>query len=140
MNQHLPTPATARAARMRTSHGRLALLAIALVVSAGCATAKPPEAALQAARQAIAQAEQARVAEFAALDLAEARARLADAEAHVQKKDMDNARRLAEQAEAAAQLASAKAAVARSRAINEEMQRGTRVLQQEMERSNGAGS
>ena len=116
------------------------MLALALVGIAACASEKPPTAALDAARQAIDHAEQARVAEFAALDLADARQKLAEANARAGTKHMDEARMLAEQAEVAAELATAKAAAARAQAVNDEMQRSTRVLEHEMQRSNGAGS
>lgn len=121
-------------------HARTVVLGIALLGIAACASEKPPTAALTSARQAIEHAEQARVAEFAALDLAEARQKLADAQARADKKRMGEARMLAEQAQVAAELATAKAEAARAQAVNDEMQRSTRVLEHEMQRSNGEGS
>ena len=114
---------------------------IAVVVTlflAGCASAPvPPRAELQAAEQAIASAERARVADYASVELSEARDKLAAARRAVQEEKMVQAQHLALQARVDAELASARAEVAKARVVNEQMQRGTDTLKQEMQRKTG---
>lgn len=118
---------------------RLPAAAAVLFALAGCASApKPPTEALQAAEQAIANAEKSRVADYASPELGEAREKLTAARSAVDKEQMVLAQRLAEQSRADAELASAKAEVAKARAVNEEMQKSTNTLKQEMQRNPGA--
>ena len=118
--------------------GRPGVAAVAaLIALAGCATTPPPTASLQAAERAIASAEQARVTDFAANELGEARDKLNAARDAVRQEDMGRAYRLAEQSRAAAELASARAALARARAVNADMSRSTDTLKQEMQRNTG---
>lgn len=109
-----------------------------LLLLGGCAsTPLPPTAELQSAEQAIASAERARVADYASVELSEARDKLSAARSAVTEKQMNKAQRLALQARADAELASARAEVARSRVVNEQMQKGTETLKQEMQRNTG---
>jgi membrane-bound lytic murein transglycosylase len=118
---------------------RLLAAAAGLVTLAACASAPPaPTHALQAAEIAITNAEQARVADYASIELNEARENLAAARKAVQDKDMARAERLAEQSRVNAELASANAELTRARAINEEMQKSIDILKQEMQRGPGA--
>lgn len=118
---------------------RLLAAATGLLTLAACASAPPaPAHALQAAETAITSAEQARVADYASIELNEARENLAAARKAVQDEDMARAERLAEQARVNAELASANAGLTRARAINEEMQISIDVLKQEMQRGPGA--
>ncbi|TAJ54686.1 MAG: DUF4398 domain-containing protein [Nevskiaceae bacterium] len=117
---------------------RPALLA-ALLLATACASAPlPPTDALQAAELAIRTAEQARVADHASPELGEARDQLTAAQAAVQQENMVEAQRLAERSRLSAELATAKAEQAKARVVNEELQKGTDSLKQEMQRNTGA--
>ncbi len=96
-----------------------------------------PTQELQSAEQSITQAEQARVADYASPELREAREKLTAAQAAVRKEDMTQARRLAEQSKVEADLAMAKAQVAKAQLVNDEMKKGTKSLEQEMQRNTG---
>lgn len=118
---------------------RLVAAGAGLFTLVACASAPPaPTYALQAAETAITNAEQARVSDYASIELNEARENLATARKAVQDKDMARAERLAEQSRVNAELASANARLTRARAINEEAQRSVDVLKQEMQRGPGA--
>lgn len=112
--------------------------ATGLILLAACATTPPPTAALKAAELAIANAEQARVADYAYPELGEAREKLAAARTAVEQKKMSLAQRLAEQSQVDADLASAKADAAKAKAVNDEMQKSIDTLKQEMQRNPGA--
>ncbi|OYY84210.1 MAG: hypothetical protein B7Y34_00875 [Methylophilales bacterium 16-45-9] len=113
-----------------------AMLGLLLLV--GCASKPvPPTAELQAAEQAISSAERARVADYASVELSEARDKLSAAQSAVKQEKMVEAQRLAQQARVDAELASAKAEVAKARVVNEQMQTGTDTLKLEMERKTG---
>lgn len=107
-------------------------------VLAGCAsTPKEPTEALQAAELAIANAEQARVADYAAPELGEARDKLTEARVAVAKKDMLRAARLAEKSRADAELATAKAQAAKAQEVNDQLNKNIDTLQQELQRNSG---
>lgn len=111
---------------------------VGLLLLGGCAsTPVPPTAELQAAEQAISSAERARVADYASVELSEARDKLSAARIAVKEEQMTKAQRLALQARADAELASARAEVARAKVVNEQMQKGTDTLKQEMQRNTG---
>ncbi|MDZ4348835.1 MAG: DUF4398 domain-containing protein [Xanthomonadaceae bacterium] len=130
--------AIAKPLRNPLSRRSLAPLLVACSMLSACAATPPaPAAALQAAEQSIRNAERERVAEYAAPELSEARAKLAAAHAAVGRDDMTQARRLAEQARADAELASAKAEVGKASAVNAEMQKSIDILQQEISRNTG---
>lgn len=110
-----------------------------LLALAACATVPaPPTAALQAAESAIGNAEQARAAEYAALELGEARKELTAARAAVDRDQMVLAERLALESRASAELAVARADEARARAANTDLRRSTESLEQELQRNPGA--
>jgi len=103
-----------------------------------CASTPPaPTASLQSARRAISNAERADAGQYAAGELGEARIKLASADTAVTEKNMIMAERLAEESRAEAELASAKTAAGKAKAVNEEMQRSTDTLIEEMRRSSG---
>ncbi|ARU27042.1 DUF4398 domain-containing protein [Cellvibrio sp. PSBB006] len=108
-----------------------------LMVAACSTTPKPPSQALQMAELAIANAEQARVADYSSLELSEAREKLAAARMAVQNEDMVLAQRLAVESALDAELATAKAATARAQIVNDDMQESTQTLKQEMNRNTG---
>lgn len=122
-----------------TSPGLSLLAAVSLLMLGACATApQPPTQALQAAELAIANAEQARIADYASPELGEARENLTAARNAVQQKHMVLAQQLAEQSRVNAELASAKAESAKAKAVNDEMRKSTETLKQEMQRNPGA--
>lgn len=109
-------------------------------VLAGCASTPPaPNEALQAAELAIANAEQARVADYAAPELGEAREKLTAARVAVAEKDMKKASLLAEKSRADAELAIAKSQAAKAQEVNDELNKNINTLQQELQRNSGGG-
>lgn len=122
----------------RGSSLRLALALAGVLTLAACASAPvAPTQSLQAAEQAINTAEQARVADFASLELSQARDKLAAAKVAVQKEEMILAKRLADESLLDAQLATARAGELKAKKVNEDMKEGTKVLKQEMDRNTG---
>lgn len=116
----------------------LAVIALGLLMAACAAAPKPPTAELLAAQQAIETAEQARVADYASPELAQARNKLNAANAAVQIEEMDMGRQLAEQSQADAELALARYQATKAKLVNDEMQKSTNSLKQEMQRNTGA--
>jgi hypothetical protein len=107
-----------------------------VLMLAGCASTPPaPTANLQAAKQAISEAERAEAARYAPAELGEARTKLSSADAAVTEQKMIEAERLADQSRANAELASAKAAAVKAKTVNDEMKRSTATLIEEMQRS-----
>lgn len=115
---------------------RIALPAV-LVFAVACASTPPPVTNLQSAQQAIANAERVDAASNAAAELAEARSKLAAAQAAVIKEDMIIAEQLADEARASAELASARSTVAKAYAVNQDMKNSTTTLIEEMQRKSG---
>lgn len=119
---------------------RLLTTGFAILALAACAsTPQPPLEEIQAADLAITRAEQSRVANYAALELNEARQKVAAARVAVQEDDMILARQLAEEARASAELASARTEMLRAREVNEDMQASIDTLKQEIRRNTGTG-
>ena len=88
---------------------------LACLSLASCAApAVPPDDALAAAMTAIEDAQRAGAAEYASVELAQAREKLAEAQTAVQRKDFDFAKRLAEATEIDARLAQARAQTKRA--------------------------
>ena len=125
----------------RTFHSYLPPLVVSLatgIVLIGCATAPPvPTANLQAAQQAIANAERIEAGQYAASELSAARSRLASADAAASEKKMILAQQYADESRAEAELASAKTAEAKASEVNNEMKRSTGALVEEMKRGTG---
>lgn len=115
----------------------LATVALSGLLLAGCSSPPKPDQALQAAELAIANAEQARVADYASPELGAARDKLTAAREAVVKEDMVVAGRLAEEARADAELATAKAEAAKAQSVNEELGKNANTLQQELQRKSG---
>jgi hypothetical protein len=116
-------------------HFLLLSAAVSLLSLAACASTPPPNEALQAAELAISTAEQARVADYASPELVEARQKLSAARDAVHEEKMQDAQRLAEQSRLDAELATAKTAVFKAKTVNEDMQKNTETLKQEMQRN-----
>ena len=104
---------------------------------ASCASTPPPAVALSEAKQAIDVADQAHIADATSPELAQARTKLAAANAAVQAKNMVQAERLAQEARVSAELATAQSAVAKNQAVNDEMLHSTQTLSDEMQRNTG---
>lgn len=119
----------------RSAPWPLAAPVAAMLLMAACASTPAPTSALQAADQAISNAEQARVADYASPELTAAREKLTAARAAMQDEKMTLALHLAEQSRADAELATAKAAAARASAVNDDMRKGNTTLKQEMQRN-----
>jgi hypothetical protein len=116
----------------------LVLVPAALVLLAGCASAPPmPSANLQAAQQAIVNAERLDAGVHAAAELSEARGKLAAAQRAVSSEEMITAERLADEARVGADLAAARTGAVKAKAVNEDMKRGTATLVDEMQRQSG---
>ncbi len=117
---------------------RLVTILLGALALSACASAPvPPTAALQAAELAIANAEEARIADYSSPELGKARENLTAARAAVGKEQMVLALHLAEQSRADAELASAKAEMSKAKAVNDEMRKSTDTLKQEMQRNPG---
>src|SRR3569833_4514080 len=116
-----------------------ALLASSMLVTvAGCASAPPPPTAnLQAAQQAIANAERVEAGRYAAGELGEARTKLASADTAVTDKKMDLAAQYADDSRADAALAAAKTSQSKANAVHADMKQRTGTLLEEMQRSSG---
>lgn len=108
-----------------------------LIVAACASEPPPPDQAMQAAETAITTAEQARVADYASPELGQAREKLTSAHSAISEKKMDVAQRLAEESKVDADLALAKAGVAKAGVVNDEMQKSTGTMEQEMQRKTG---
>ena len=121
----------------RCSQLRIALGVTGVLVLGACASTPPPTASLQAARQAISDADRAEAGHYASGELGEARTKLSSANNAVSDKKMTMAERLANESRADAELASAKTANVKANAVNDEMKRSTSTLIQEMQRNSG---
>lgn len=112
------------------------LIAASLLLLSACASSvKEPTAELQAAEQAISNAERAQVNRYTSVELNTARTELTAARAAVTEKDLVQARRLALQAQLSAELAIANAELIKAKAVNQDMQRSIEALQQEAQRN-----
>ncbi len=108
-----------------------------LAASAAFAKAPPPDTNLQAAQQAIANAERVDAASLAPVELGQARAKLSAAEKAVAEKEMIAGAQLADQARADAELAAARTGAAKAKAVNADIKRSTATLEEEMQRKTG---
>jgi hypothetical protein len=135
MNQLKHTVA-ARGTRVSIPH--LLALGTSLLLLAACASKPlPPTQEISAAEQALTDAEQARVAEYALPEMQEAREKLSASRAAVLKEDMVLAKRLAQQASIDIKLAAAKAELAKAEEVNTDMTKNIDVLKEEMQRKTG---
>lgn len=110
-----------------------ALVPLALLALAACATTDPPEREMGAARAMVSQARPV-AGRDAAQELAEAQLKLGRAEAAMQRGHYEHARILAQQAEADAKLAWSVAENVRVQRSAAEVQDGNRALREEIER------
>ena len=111
------------------------VLALGLVLLTACASAPAaPTVSLTEAREAIARAEQSDARQHAGGELDQAKQKFEMAARAVERQDMIEAQRLADEAEVAAELASARAESAKAAEINREMARAADALTEEMRR------
>jgi len=122
--------------RLHRPNARLVSLGGALLLAA-CASTPPPVVALSEAKQAIAAADQAHIADASSPELAEARTKLAAANAAVQAKNMAQGERLAQESRVDAELAFAQSGAQKNQAVNDEMLHSTQTLSDEMQRNTG---
>jgi hypothetical protein len=114
---------------------RAATASALLVLAAACATTPIPNEKIAVAKAAVQHAEQAGAPEFAPVQLAAARDKLARAEAAAAKHDAETATQLAEQANADAQLAEATAQQQRSQKAAAESSASMQALRNETQHS-----
>ena len=112
----------------------LAVIALACLSLAGCASKPPPVAEMAVSNAAVAQAANAGAAEYAPAELSAARDKLARANLAMAAKEYDVTRSLAEEAEVDAQLAGVKARSGQSAKAAAEVQDASRALREEMNR------
>ena len=126
--------------KIRWSISAWLLIAIGgvLLLVNGCASSpSAPTESLWAAEQAIDSAERARVSNYAAAELTQARDILNRARQAIKQKEMTSAERLAKQAKVTAQLAFARAELIKAQQINAEMYKSLDQLKQEMQHNQG---
>ncbi|HZX31421.1 MAG TPA: DUF4398 domain-containing protein [Rhodocyclaceae bacterium] len=102
----------------------------AILLLAGCASPPRPDAQFAVSRSAIEEALGAGATQSAPLELQHARDKMARADAAVDAKNFEDARRLAEEAEVDARLAAAKARTARAQLAVAEIQKSIRALRE----------
>ena len=111
------------------------LCAAILIGVAGCATTPIPNEKIAVAKSSVQRAEQAGAPEYAPVEMASARDKLARAEKAAADHEAQPATQLAEQANADAQLAEATAQEKRSRKAAMEQDANLQALRQESQRS-----
>jgi hypothetical protein len=116
---------------------RIVLPALLLVSSAAFAGKPPPTTNIQAAQQAIANAERVDAATLAGVELGEARGKLAAALTAVEDKKMIVAAQFADEARVEADLAAAKSGASKAKTVNQDIERSTATLIEEMQRKSG---
>lgn len=123
----------------RDMRRRLRFAVPALIIfAAGCASTPPlPSTNLEAAQQAIANAERVEASTHAAVELGEARAKLSAAQRAADQKEMVIAAQLADQARAEAELAAARSGAAKANAVNDGIKHSNATLIEEMQRKTG---
>jgi hypothetical protein len=114
-------------------------IGIAAAALAGCASVPPPTEQMAVSRAALDQAQSAGAVEHAPLEYNSARRKLDLAVLAFREKDYARARQLAEQAEADAVLAQSKATATRSEQAVARVREDIRVLQDELNRTQGGG-
>lgn len=113
----------------------------ALALAACAAAPLPPTDALQAADIAVSSAEAEHAADYAPVEMRSARDKLAAArDTHRDSDDLrvQQARRQADEARADAQLALAQAHLAKANQINQDLQKTSDSLREEIQRGSGA--
>jgi hypothetical protein len=110
--------------------------ALLFMTAAGAATPSPAPN-IQAAQQAIGNAERLEAGAHAAAELGAARAKLAAAQEALNKKQKTAAAQFADEARADADLAAARTGAIKAKAANDDIKRSTETLIDEMQRKTG---
>jgi len=121
----------------RNTRLHIAVGVVGVLMLSACASTPPPTANLQAAHQAISNAERAEAGRYAAEELSEARTKLASADTAVSEQKMTVAAQFADESRAEAEFAAAKTADVKAKAVNDEMRHSTGTLVEEMQRNSG---
>jgi hypothetical protein len=109
-----------------------------VLLAAACASTPPiPATNLQAAQQAIANAERVDAGTHAAAELSEARVKLSSAQQAVNEKKMIAGEQFADEARAEAELAAARSGAVKAIAVNDDIKHSTATLVEEMQRKTG---
>ena len=113
-----------------------AILTGSILLVGGCASKPlPPTSSLDAAKTAITTAEKADAGKYAAVELGDARQKLAMAEKAVKDNSMIGAEQLAQEARVDAELASARTDAAKAALVNKDMNVAADALNVEMQRA-----
>lgn len=128
--KHLMSTFGKRGIRLAAGLGTMVLILVAC-----SSTPAAPTSSLNAARDAITNAEQRDARQYAGAELDEAKQELLKAERAVEAERMEAAEMAAERARVTAELAIARTEAAKAEAVNREMVRGAEALIEEMQRS-----
>ena len=113
---------------------KLAIVAVAAILIAGCASNPGPIEQMATSRAAVSSANSAGANEYAPIQLKLAMDKMSGAERAMANQDYVLARQLAEEAQADAQLAGAAARSAKAQKAADAVQEDSRVLRQEIDR------
>ena len=119
---------------LRPGASACAALAVAAALLAGCATGNPPTEQMAFANAAVTDANRNGGPEYAAAETRDAQVKYDRAREAMAREDYDTARVLAEEAEVDAKLALTRARSAKAQQAVAEVQRGIRVLREEIDR------
>ncbi len=109
--------------------------AIVLILAACSSTPAAPTSSLDAARDAITNAEQRDARQYARSELDAAKQELLEAERAVEAERMETAEMAAQRARVTAELAIARTEAAKAEEVNKQMASGVEALIEEMQRS-----
>jgi hypothetical protein len=112
----------------------LALVAVASLLMAACASTPAPTEQVAVSTAALANATSAGGGEIAPAEMGMARDKMGRANVAMTSKEYDRAQMLAAEAQVDAQLAGAKARSSKARKAADELQESIRVLREEMDR------
>lgn len=114
-------------------------LAIAALAAVGCTSMKEPATtSVAVSKAAVDNAAGADGAQFAPVEMAAAREKMARANQAIAAKDYKTALALADQAQVDAKLAQSKANSAKAQAVSDALQEDLRVLREELARANNS--
>lgn len=114
---------------------RISILATSLLLVASCASTPPPTSQMAVAEAAVQTANNSNTSEHAPRELQVAVSKLASARQALERKDYEQARKLAEQAEIDAQVARVRAEAVSAGIAARESEEAARVLREELNRT-----
>lgn len=130
----------ARKFGITTTQLRNALLCATALGIVACASTPMPVDKLAVAKTSVERAEQAQAAQFAQVELQNARTKLAAAQSAAEKKNGEAAARMADQADVDAQLAESTARAKQQEQLVTEMEKSLTDLRNETQRRDATGS